>query len=107
VLPEIVGVDTNPAKSKLAQKFGMMRMTPSQLYVADFYAWTRHQATRPNLPLDLEHIAEEIRDLGKRSVTRSTAWHGSSCRTSCSSSTPPRPGSGGTGWTRSTSSALR
>ncbi|HEX2480221.1 MAG TPA: DUF29 domain-containing protein [Geminicoccaceae bacterium] len=46
---------------------------PSQLYEADFYAWTRQQATelrrlartRPNLPLDLEHIAEEIRDLGK------------------------------------------
>ena len=51
-----------------------MRTTPpSQLYEADFYAWTRQQATelrrlartRPNLPLDLEHIAEEIRDLGK------------------------------------------
>src|SRR5918996_2931655 len=48
-------------------------ITPSQLYEADFYAWTRQQAaelrrfarTRPNLPLDLEHIAEEIRDLGK------------------------------------------
>jgi hypothetical protein len=51
-----------------------MRATPpSQLYEADFYAWTRQQATelrrfaksRPNLPLDLEHIAEEIQDLGK------------------------------------------
>lgn len=50
-----------------------MRTTPSQLYETDFYAWTRQQAlalrrfakTRPNLPLDLEHIAEEIRDLGK------------------------------------------
>jgi hypothetical protein len=50
-----------------------MGTTPSQLYAADFYAWTRHQATelrrfaktRPNLPLDLEHIAEEIQDLGK------------------------------------------
>jgi hypothetical protein len=47
--------------------------TPSQLYESDFYAWTRQQATelrrfartRPNLPLDLEHIAEEIQDLGK------------------------------------------
>ena len=46
---------------------------PDRLYEADFYAWTRHQAlalrrfarTRPNLPLDLEHIAEEIQDLGK------------------------------------------
>jgi hypothetical protein len=51
-----------------------MRATaPGQLYEADFYAWTRQQAselrrfarTRPNLPLDLEHIAEEIQDLGK------------------------------------------
>jgi hypothetical protein len=44
-----------------------------QLYEQDFYAWTQAQAkelrrfarTRPNLPLDLAHIAEEIRDLGK------------------------------------------
>ena len=52
----------------------MRTTTPSQLYEADFfYAWTRQQATelhrlaktRPNLPLDLEHIAEEIRDLGR------------------------------------------
>jgi hypothetical protein len=50
-----------------------MRAMTSQLYEADFYAWTQQQAlelrrlarTRPNLPLDLEHIAEEIRDLGK------------------------------------------
>jgi len=51
-----------------------MRPTPpSQLYETDFYAWTRQQATelrrfaktRPNVPLDLEHIAEEIQDLGK------------------------------------------
>ena len=46
---------------------------PEQLYEADFYAWTREQAkelrrlarTRPNAPLDLAHIAEEIQDLGK------------------------------------------
>jgi len=51
----------------------MRTTTPRQLYETDFYAWTRQQAaelrrfarTRPNLPLDLEHIAEEIRDLGK------------------------------------------
>jgi hypothetical protein len=44
-----------------------------QLYETDFYAWTQAQAKelrrfarmRPNLPLDLAHIAEEIRDLGK------------------------------------------
>ena len=51
----------------------MCATTPSQLYQVDFCAWTRQQAlalrrfarTRPNLPLDLEHIAEEIQDLGK------------------------------------------
>ena len=46
-----------------------MPATPrSQLCETDFSAWTRQQAvelrrfakTRPNLPLDLEHIAEEI-----------------------------------------------
>jgi hypothetical protein len=51
-----------------------MRVTrPEQLYETDFYAWTRTQAkelrrfakTRPNVPLDLAHIAEEIRDLGR------------------------------------------
>lgn len=48
-------------------------MSPEQLYDADFYAWTQQQAkelrrfarTRPNAALDLAHIAEEIRDLGK------------------------------------------
>jgi Domain of unknown function DUF29 len=51
----------------------MSATQPEQLYEADFYAWTREQAkelrrlarTRPNVPLDLAHIAEEIRDLGK------------------------------------------
>jgi hypothetical protein len=46
---------------------------PEQLYETDFYAWTRAQAkelrrfarTRPNLRLDLAHLAEEIQDLGK------------------------------------------
>ena len=44
----------------------------AELYDSDFYAWTRTQArelrrfaaTRPNLPLDLPHLAEEIADLG-------------------------------------------
>lgn len=48
-------------------------MSPEQLYDVDFYAWTQQQAkelrrlarTRPNAALDLAHIAEEIRDLGK------------------------------------------
>jgi hypothetical protein len=51
----------------------MRAIPPEQLYETDFYAWTQAQAkelrrfarARPNLPLDLAHIAEEIRDLGK------------------------------------------
>ncbi len=51
----------------------MCATRPEQLYETDFYAWTQAQAkelrrfakSRPNLPLDLGHIAEEIRDLGK------------------------------------------
>lgn len=51
------------------------RMTArtDDLYERDFYAWTKAQASalrrlgleRPNLPLDLEHLAEEILGLGK------------------------------------------
>jgi hypothetical protein len=62
---------------------------PEELYERDFYAWTRRQArelrrlarTRPNLPLDLRHIAEEIEDLGRaelhtaRSLTRRILEH--------------------------------
>jgi len=41
------------------------------LYEQDFFAWTQLQArelrrfgrTRPNLPLDFEHLAEEVADL--------------------------------------------
>jgi hypothetical protein len=57
----------------------------AELYEDDFYAWTQLQAkelrrfarTRPNLPLDLGHIAEEIADLGKnlRDSIRSWARH--------------------------------
>ena len=51
----------------------MSTTTPERLYETDFYAWTQAQAkeprrfarTRPNLPLDLEHLAEEVQDLGK------------------------------------------
>lgn len=50
-----------------------MASRPEGLYERDFYAWTQEQGkelrrlarTRPNLPLDLAHLAEEIRDLGK------------------------------------------
>jgi hypothetical protein len=50
-----------------------MAPRPADLHEQDFYAWTQRQArelgrfaaSRPNLPLDLAHLAEEIRDLGK------------------------------------------
>jgi hypothetical protein len=50
----------------------MSASQPEHLYESDFYAWTQAQAqalrrfakTRPNVPLDLAHIAEEIQDLG-------------------------------------------
>lgn len=53
----------------------------ADLYEADFYAWTRNQATALrrmagdhwNGPLDLEHLAEEIEDVGseRRDAVRS------------------------------------
>jgi Domain of unknown function DUF29 len=59
----------------------MTSVRAEQLYADDFYAWTQLQAkelrrfarTRPNLPLDLAHLAEEIADLGteRRSRIRS------------------------------------
>jgi hypothetical protein len=53
-----------------------------ELYEEDFYAWTQLQAselrrfarTRPNLPLDLPHIAEEIADLGTEERKRLRSW---------------------------------
>jgi hypothetical protein len=53
-----------------------------ELYEADFFAWTRSQAkelrrfarSRPNLPLDLEHIAEEIADLGSNRRDALRSW---------------------------------
>jgi Domain of unknown function DUF29 len=47
------------------------------LYEEDFYAWTREQAEalrrlgaeRWNGPLDLEHLAEEVEDLGKSQLS--------------------------------------
>jgi hypothetical protein len=53
-----------------------------QLYQEDFYAWTQSQAkelrrfarSRPNLPLDLAHIAEEIADLGKEQRNALRSW---------------------------------
>jgi Domain of unknown function DUF29 len=52
------------------------------LYEHDFFAWTQLQArelrrfarTRPNLPLDLEHLAEEVADLGKEQRNALRSW---------------------------------
>ncbi|MGH6896475.1 MAG: DUF29 domain-containing protein [Geminicoccaceae bacterium] len=59
----------------------MSLRSAANLYEDDFFAWTQLQAkelrrfarTRPNLPLDLAHIAEEIADLGteRRNAVRS------------------------------------
>ena len=53
-----------------------------RLYDEDFFAWTRLQArelrrfarTRPNLPLDLAHIAGEIADLGTEQRNALRSW---------------------------------
>jgi len=49
---------------------------PAALYDSDFYAWAeqqaatlrRLQAADPNLPLDFEHLIEEVADLAKHDV---------------------------------------
>ena len=58
-----------------------MATKAAELYEEDFYAWTRDQATALrrmagdcwNGPLDLEHLAEEIEDVGseRRDAVRS------------------------------------
>lgn len=48
------------------------KIDPAALYDQDFYAWAKHQAetlrhfqtTRPNLPLDFEHLIDEVEELG-------------------------------------------
>jgi uncharacterized protein DUF29 len=60
----------------------MSLRSAADLYEDDFYAWTQAQArelrrfacTRPNLPLDIEHIAEEIADLGKNQRDSMRTW---------------------------------
>ena len=50
-----------------------MSTTLDDLYERDFYAWTKHQAAalrklgreRWKGPLDIDHLAEEVADLGK------------------------------------------
>lgn len=59
-----------------------MTSPAADLYERDFYAWTRAQArelrrlasTRPNVPLDLPRVAEEIADLGKERRDALRSW---------------------------------
>lgn len=59
-----------------------MSNAPAELYDTDFFAWTQDQASelrrfaasRPNLPLDLDHLAEEIEDLGKEQRNALRSW---------------------------------
>jgi hypothetical protein len=61
-----------------------MSTTRDDLYDRDFFAWTQAQArelrrfarTRPNLPLDLAHLAEEVADLGKEQRAKLRVWTG-------------------------------
>jgi Domain of unknown function DUF29 len=60
----------------------MNERSTAVLYEDDFFAWTQLQAkelrrfarSRPNLPLDLAHIAEEIADLGKEQRNALRSW---------------------------------
>jgi hypothetical protein len=60
-----------------------MSTAPAErLYDEDFFAWTQLQAkelrrfgrTRPNVALDVRHIAEEIADLGKERRDSLRSW---------------------------------
>jgi hypothetical protein len=59
-----------------------MARSIERLYEDDFFAWTQLQArelerfrrTRPNVPLDLRHLAEEIRDLGMAERNALRSW---------------------------------
>ena len=52
---------------------GTITSDPARLYEVDFYRWTREQAAllrkvpgeRLNLPVDWNHVAEEIEDMGR------------------------------------------
>jgi hypothetical protein len=60
----------------------MSMRSATDLYEEDFFAWTQLQAKelrrfarmRPNVPLDLAHIAEEIADLGKSQRDSLRSW---------------------------------
>jgi len=82
-----------------------MTDAPAELYERDFYAWTQAQArelrrlnaTRPNLPLDLPRLAEEIADLGKDRRDALRSWATRVIERLLSSSTPRPRTRGGTG----------
>jgi hypothetical protein len=60
----------------------MKAMRSEELYDRDFFAWTQLQAkelrrfarARPNVALDVKHIAEEIADLGKERRDALRSW---------------------------------
>jgi hypothetical protein len=60
----------------------MRAVRVDELYEEDFFAWTRSQArelrrlarTRPNVVLDVAHIAEEIADLGTERRDAVRGW---------------------------------
>lgn len=60
----------------------MSTRAPRELYEHDFFAWTQLQARelrrfarlRPNVPLDLPHLAEEIADLGEEQRNALRSW---------------------------------
>jgi hypothetical protein len=90
-----------------------MTTRSAALYEDDFYAWTQEQAAalrrlaaeRWNGPLDLEHLAEEVEDLGKeqrnavRSQLRRIIEH--RLKLAYSPACDPRPG-----WLNSVDDAL-
>jgi uncharacterized protein DUF29 len=63
-------------------RFGMSGRSLTELYEDDSFAWTQLQAkelrrfarSRPNLRLDLAHIAEEIGDLGNEQRNALRGW---------------------------------
>ncbi len=60
----------------------MSKVLERNLYEDDFFAWTQRQSkelrrfarSRPNLPLDLPHLAEEIADLGREQRNALRSW---------------------------------
>ena len=60
----------------------MSMRSAEDLYEHDFFAWTQVQARelrrfarkRPNVPLDLRHLADEVADLGKEQRNALRSW---------------------------------